>query len=114
MDEIQADRWRRLRPLLDHAIALEGDARRAYLDGLSGGDAELKPELEQLLARHERLKHRTPSIAIGLVTLAFSQEEEAQSAVDDRDRRPRADAYRNDAGSLGEWFVADAGPKDAK
>jgi hypothetical protein len=124
MDEIWADRWRRLRPLLDRAIDLEGDARRAYLEDLSGDNAELKRELEELLARHERLKHRTPSIAIGLVTLAFSREEEAKSRLDDCDGRPQAGAYpgsgssgpdpRDDTGSIGQWFVADTGPKNSK
>jgi hypothetical protein len=123
MDEIEADRWRRLRPLLDRAIELEGDARLAYLDDLQGDDAELKRDLEQLLARHEQLKGRTPAIAIGLVTLAFSREEEAKIGLVHSDIRPRVSRYpasesaldrRDDTGSISRWFVADSGPKRGK
>jgi hypothetical protein len=123
MDEIEADRWHRLRPLLDRAIEIEGDARLAYLDGLQGDDAELKGELEQLLARHEQVKDRTPAIAIGLVTLAFSREDEAKTGLDDSDIRLRASRYpasesgpdrRDDTGSISRWFVADSGPKRGK
>ncbi len=43
-------RWSTLERLFDEAVALEGEARRAYLDTATAGDAELRRELEDLLA----------------------------------------------------------------
>ena len=51
---IDAQRWRRLRPLLDDLLELAERDRPAYLDRLQGEDAELRAELRALLAQQER------------------------------------------------------------
>ena len=122
MDEIQADRWRRLRPLLERAIDLEGSARRTYLDGLRGGDEEFRREIEQLLAQHEALKERTPETALVLVTLALSRDER-KHPLDDRVGLSHGGAYpmrefgadgcgADDTATCS--FVADSGPESTK
>ena len=47
------DRWRRLRPLLDHALDLDDAARERFLRELSSEDDELRIDLQRLIARHE-------------------------------------------------------------
>jgi len=122
MDGIQADRWRRLRPLLERAIDLEGSARQAYLDGLRGADEGFRLEITQLLAQHEELKERTPATAMALVTLALSCDERKHQ-LDDRAGLSHAGAYpmrefgadsRGDADTASCWFVADSGPESPK
>jgi hypothetical protein len=122
MNGIRADRWRRLRPLLDRAIELQGDARKAYLDGLRGGDEEYRRDIERLLAQHEALKDRTPATAMALVTLALSRDERHDESGDRAGLSPTgaypmrefgADA-RGDAATESCWFVADSGPKSTK
>lgn len=122
MDGIRADRWRRLRPLLDRAIELQGGAREAYLDGLRGGDEEFKRDIEHLLAQHEELKARTPVTAMTLVTLALSRDERNNELADRgglspagiyRTREFDADV-RGDASAESCWFVADGGPESTK
>lgn len=127
MDGIQADRWRRLRPLLERAIDLEGSARKAYLDGLRGRDEEFRREIEQLLAQHDELKERTPATAMALMTLALSRDERNDD-FDDRTGLSHSGAYpmrefgadgrgadsRRDADTASCWFVADGGPDSTK
>ena len=48
------ERWRRVREVLDHAIALPADERAIYLEKASAGDPELRVEVESLLRSHER------------------------------------------------------------
>ena len=122
MDGIQADRWRRLRPLLERAIDLEGSARKAYLDGLYGGDEAFRREIEQLLAQHEEIKERTPATAMALVSLALSRDG-IKHQLDDRAGLSHTGAYPmrefgadcgGDAGTASCWFVADSGPENTK
>lgn len=42
--------WKRLRPILERASELEGEARRAYLDEACGADHELRAQVDELLA----------------------------------------------------------------
>ena len=49
-----ATHWPRLAELLEQAWELEGPARRAWMDALDGRDAELRTELERLLAEDAR------------------------------------------------------------
>ncbi len=51
---LQPERWRRLRPLLDQALDLQGAARRAFVDGLARESADLAADLQRLLDLHER------------------------------------------------------------
>jgi hypothetical protein len=123
MDGNHADRWRRLRPLLERAIDLEGSARQAYLDGLRGGGGEeFRGEIEQLLAQHDELKERTSATAMALVTLALSRDEQ-NNDFDDRSGLSHSGAYprrefgaedRGDVDTASCWFVADSGPDSTK
>jgi len=47
--------WQRLRPLLDQALELPRDRRKAWLDALDGADAALRTDLERLLAREDQV-----------------------------------------------------------
>jgi hypothetical protein len=69
-----ADRWLRLRPLLDRAIDLENDARCAYLDALRGESDELCDDLRSLLAARERSCRRPLPSALALVASALAGE----------------------------------------
>ncbi len=46
---MKPDRWKRLEPLLDELLDLPREERAARLDAISGGDAELREDLERLL-----------------------------------------------------------------
>ena len=48
------ERWKRLRPLLDQALDLEGAARDAFLDVLAQREPELLPDLRRMLAHNDR------------------------------------------------------------
>ena len=48
------ERWKRLRPLLDRALDLDGAAREAYLDELARSDPDLLPDLQRMLAHNDR------------------------------------------------------------
>ena len=48
------ERWKRLRPLLDRALDLDGAAREAYLAELARSDADLLPDLQRMLAHNDR------------------------------------------------------------
>jgi eukaryotic-like serine/threonine-protein kinase len=47
------ERWQQVKELFGAAEALAGDERRAYLDRACGSDADLRTELDSLLAAHE-------------------------------------------------------------
>lgn len=49
-----AARWRRLRPLLDELLELEGDARPARLEQIARDEPELSADLQRLLVHHDR------------------------------------------------------------
>ncbi len=46
-------RWREIERLYHHASKLEGEERRAYLQGSCGGDLNLLHEVESLLANDD-------------------------------------------------------------
>ncbi|RZA32195.1 MAG: serine/threonine protein kinase, partial [Lysobacteraceae bacterium] len=50
---MDAERWKRLSPLLDVLLELQADARNAHLEGLRAQDPGLAEELEKLLALEE-------------------------------------------------------------
>src|SRR5262245_22956269 len=47
---IDRERWRRLSPILDSALGLPAEALSAHLDEACAGDADLRREVEDLLA----------------------------------------------------------------
>jgi predicted Ser/Thr protein kinase len=49
---VQAERWRRINELFHAALERPAGARRAFLEASCAGDAELREEVESLLAAH--------------------------------------------------------------
>ncbi|HET7844281.1 MAG TPA: serine/threonine-protein kinase [Xanthomonadales bacterium] len=80
---IDAQRWRRLRPLLDALLELPDRERPGFLDRLQGEDVELRDELRALLAQQERtdsaLDHGAAQLAAPL--LAAQAVDEAAAAA---------------------------------
>ena len=48
------DRWKRIKQLLDEALAAKSGERAALLDRACAGDAQLRQEVESLFSSHER------------------------------------------------------------
>jgi hypothetical protein len=57
MEQPSLDRWRQVEPLLDAALDLPAEQRRAFLDSASAADAELRAEVERLLRACEESEH---------------------------------------------------------
>ncbi len=51
---LSASRWKTLEPLIDAAVELAPERRRAFVRDSCGGDQTLEAELEHLLAQYER------------------------------------------------------------
>ncbi|HEV8018627.1 MAG TPA: protein kinase [Steroidobacteraceae bacterium] len=51
---MQADRWRRLEEIFQSALDCAPESRAAFIDSACGGDAELRAEVDSLLAAHEQ------------------------------------------------------------
>ncbi len=69
---MSADRWQRLNEIFHEAVALERDARSAFLSDACDGDALLRDELDGLLRAHERAE--LDSAAIGRLELPYAVE----------------------------------------
>ena len=50
---MNGERWERAKELLEEALRLTSEQRQAYLDSACGSDAELRAEIESLIASHE-------------------------------------------------------------
>src|SRR5262245_29576837 len=50
---MDAKRWGQIKDIYDHALDLYGDEREGFLVEACGGDADLRREVESLLAAHE-------------------------------------------------------------
>jgi eukaryotic-like serine/threonine-protein kinase len=50
---VSAERWERTKQILEEALRLAPDRRPSYLDLACGADAELRAEVESLIASHE-------------------------------------------------------------
>ena len=48
------ERWERITEIFEKALSLRGEEREAYLRGACGADAEIRSEVESLLAYHEQ------------------------------------------------------------
>jgi len=51
---MNADRWERVKQILDEALRLAPSERRAYLDRTCGADREMRDEVESLITSHEQ------------------------------------------------------------
>jgi len=70
------ERWREIKPLLESALELRANDRRAFLDRACAGDGSLRREVESFLAAHERAGEfmSMPAIAEAARMLAEEQE----------------------------------------
>src|SRR5947209_11325829 len=51
------ERWQKLKPLLEAALALEQGARSAFLEQACAGDVELKSEIEAIMMYDKKADH---------------------------------------------------------
>ena len=50
---MSSERWERTKEILEQALRLEPEKRQAYLDSSCRADADLRGEVESLIASHE-------------------------------------------------------------
>ena len=73
---VPREAWPRVKALFEGARVLALDARPAYLAAACGGDEALRPEVESLLASHERVTSflETPAVLAGHILSTKSLE----------------------------------------
>ncbi len=62
------ERWHQIDKLLEEALEWEADQRQAFLEQACAGDAELRKEVDKLLAAHEKAGSFVERPALDLVT----------------------------------------------
>jgi serine/threonine protein kinase len=91
---MKSEHWSRLRPLLQQALELSGEARRQYLDGLRGDDRDLREDLDQLLANHERLGSLTAPNAMELAASEVAPRLQEEAELDQARVGQHIQSYR--------------------
>ena len=75
--EIEPERWRRIERILDSALDLPVEKRAPYLDETCAGDAELRADVESLLAAERNaagfMEVRADEYAGGMPTLRATE-----------------------------------------
>jgi eukaryotic-like serine/threonine-protein kinase len=108
---MHSDRWPLLRPLLDRALELDGDARRAYVASLDAADADLRAELERLLVAHEALGTKAMPNAMDLAVPAVADRLHEDAALDEARVGSSIGPYRLTrllgAGGMGAVYLAE-------
>jgi serine/threonine-protein kinase len=97
--------------LLDQALELEGDERRAFLDSVQGDDAALGRDLGGLLAKHDEIAPRTMPDAMQLVAPAVARSLQDDAALDESRLGHVVGSYRLvrllGAGGMGVVYLAE-------
>jgi len=113
---MKPDSWPRLRPLLDRALELDGDARREYVEALEGEDADLRAEIERLLVEHESLSSQTQRNAMELAVPAVADRLHEDAELDEARIGQSIGPYRLvrllGAGGMGAVYLAERSEKE--
>ncbi len=108
---MKPDQWSRLRPLLEHALELEGEARHAYISSLGDDNAELRTELSRLLAEHDRIGPQAMPNAMDLAAPAVVDQLHEDAALDESRVGGSIGPYRLmrllGAGGMGAVYLAE-------
>jgi eukaryotic-like serine/threonine-protein kinase len=51
---MSSERWERIKEILEQALPMSSERREAYLDSACGSDAQMRAEVESLIAHHEQ------------------------------------------------------------
>src|SRR5262245_51551801 len=98
------ERWQQVKTLLERALEREAKERAAFLDAACADDAELRREVESLLAYEERPEDRMAGLA-GDVAARWLAEQEAASLVG-RQIGPYQILREVGHGGMGEVYLA--------
>ncbi len=72
---MKSERWKQIDNLFDDALEVAGEYRAAFLDARCGDDAELRAEVESLLAAHEQSQSFIESPAVHVAARLLSSDD---------------------------------------
>jgi hypothetical protein len=107
---VTPERWQQIEGIFREAVRLEGDKRLAYLSKACQGDAELRVEVETLLANDRSTGPLEGSALDGLNVQEFDSAMEAWRHGGDSDKEEKPEPKRqpdrlvNDGQTIGEWL----------
>jgi len=116
MKAIGPESWKRLRQLLDRALEIDGDARRAFVDSLEGEDLALRDDLVHALAQHEKLGQQSMANAMEMAVPAIADSIKDDAVLDQTRVGQAIGPYRLvrllGAGGMGAVYLAERTSQD--
>ena len=91
---MQSERWQRIRTLFERAVELDAGARAAFLQAECGDDAELRAEVESLIAADAQSIDGQTSIGAAAPDLLQSLDRDAEDAQRDAWQGRRVGAWK--------------------